>query len=422
MNKLINKTLFYFISIAILLLVISAPLFYYMMERLYLEDVNESILIRKDEFKLNHLPTLTFNDIANFNRFNRDVQILGDTISPIQDQISLQYFWDKVPNESEPYQVLYTRIYIQNEHYWLMVRMNLVESEDLIKTLTGLYLTILFILLVVLFLIISVVSKKLWSPFYDTLEKIDDFNLEQSLFPQFSKTKTEEFKQLNSGLEKLIKQNLDAYKTQKEFTENASHELQTPLAVFRSKLDVLLQEPGLTENQATIISSLYDACSRLARINKNLLLLSKIENQYFTEKTEVNVVKLLQESIPYFNEQAQAKNLKIVPDIAHSELVILANKGLIEILINNLLLNAIRHNYQNGKVQIEIKLNQLIISNTGSPDPLDLNKLFKRFSKTSENAHSSGLGLAIIYEICEMHGWKVNYQFLDRSHTFSVTF
>lgn len=202
--------------------------------------------------------------------------------------------------EWEPYRVLYTKINIQRQPYVLMIRLNLVESEDLIKTLTGLYFAVLFTLLLVIFFVTRFISNKLWQPFFDTLQKIEQFNIEQNLLPVFIATPIKEFTQLNKGLTKLIKDNLKAFQSQKEFTENAAHELQTPLAVFQSKLDMLLQEPSLNQNQAAILQSLYEAASRLSRLNKNLLLLAKIENNQYTIWEEVEVTGLLNGYSPLF--------------------------------------------------------------------------------------------------------------------------
>ncbi|HWZ23327.1 MAG TPA: HAMP domain-containing sensor histidine kinase, partial [Cytophagaceae bacterium] len=306
--------------------------------------------------------------------------------------------------------------------YTLMIRQNLVESEDLIKILTWLYLVVLFVLFLVLFILTRTVSKQLWKPFYDTLEKIERFAIEHHTLPDFTRSSIKEFEQLNQGLTKLIQENLNAYKSQKEFTENASHELQTPLAVFQSKLDLLVQQPNLPEAQIKIIHALYDAAARLIRVNKNLLLLSKIEHKQYAEKETIDITTVVNEVVPYFSEQAASKKIKIQTDFLKKPVLVNANKGLLEIMINNLILNAIRHNNEDGFITIVISNNLLRISNSGANKSLKTETLFKRFSKTSENAYSSGLGLAIIKQICQLYQWKENYSFKDSVHSFSIEF
>jgi signal transduction histidine kinase len=422
MNRLLNKTFLYYTFFATLLLVLSAPIFYWTIEHLYYKDIDEALSLRKAEFQKKNLPYIKTNEIPLWNNFNRDIRILPDTFTGTKDIVQQTFFTDSSENELEPYRVLYTNISIDHKSYLLMIRLNLVDSEDLMETLTWMYLAILFTLFVVLFVFTRFVSNRLWQPFYETLQKIESFNIERHTLPDFTSTSIREFKQLNMGLTKLIEENIRAFKSQKEFTENASHELQTPLAVFQTKLDLLLQQPSLSEEQGKIIHSLYEAAARLVRVNKNLLLLAKIENTQYSEKETIDISNIIREVVPYFSEQAESKNIKIQTEIPPVPVSINANKGLVEIMINNLLLNAIRHNHTDGTISIIVSNDSLLISNSGANHSLNANTLFKRFSKSSEDAHSSGLGLAIIKQICQLHQWQINYEFKNSFHLFSIVF
>jgi signal transduction histidine kinase len=421
-NRLLNKTLLYYTFFATIILLLSAPFFYWMMEKLYTDDVDEAIVLRKKEFETNYLQTLHISDIALWNKFNRDIRILPDTITgKPKDSIVQETFYDAMVPEWEPYRVLYTKVKIDGQLYVLMIRLNLVESEDLIKTIIWIYIGILFSLLLVIFFITRFISNRLWQPFYDTLKKIEQFNIEQHSAPEFKETNIKEFEQLHAGLEKLIRGNLQSYASQKSFTQNAAHELQTPLAIFQSKLDLLLQDNSLTLPQSVIVQSLYEATSRLTRINKNLLLLAKIENNQFGDTTLFSVNELITDVTPYFEEQANSKKLVIDKEI-DSIVSINANRGLAEIMINNLFLNAVRHNIENGKILVSLKDNRFTIANSGTTQPLNETILFKRFGKDSADVQNSGLGLAIVKEICDRHGWQVSYKFEDGLHYFSVSF
>lgn len=415
-----NINLLFFIFT--LILALSIPFFYWMIEKLYVEDVDESIMLRKREFLAKNSSFLTINDITAWNRFNRDTRILPDTvITKPKDRIIQEIFYDEMMPEWEPYRVLYTNVDIGQQQYVLMIRLNLVESEDLIKTLTWVYCGLVFALLIIIFFLTRFISNRLWHPFYDTIDKIKEFNIEQHPLPVFRSTPIVEFRQLNKGLNKLIRENLKAYQGQKEFTENAAHELQTPLAVFQSKLDMLLQEPSLNKNQAEILQSLYEAASRLSRVNKNLLLLAKIENNQYTSLEDVNVKCLINEVLPYFSGQALSRNLAICADINEAP-TLHACKPLVEIMINNLILNAIGHNSMNGSIAIKASAKQLIISNTGEQQKLNSESLFKRFAKFSKSSSSSGLGLSIVKQICQRQNWQIHYQYKEDKHNFTVTF
>lgn len=422
MNRLLNRTLINYTFFATLILILSSPFFYWMMEKLYLDDVDEAILLRKKEFLINNRASLKTDDVSIWNRFNRDTRLLPDTITTKpKDHIIQETFYDAMTPEWEPYRVLYTNVIIEQKPYVLMIRLNLVESEDLIKTLTWLYFGVLFTLLIVIFFITRFISNRLWQPFYDTLEKIRQFNIEHHTLPVFTKTPIKEFRQLNKGLINLINDNLKAYQSQKEFTENAAHELQTPLAVFQSKLDMLLQDTSLNRNQAAILQSLYEAASRLSRVNKNLLLLSKIENNQYTVWEQVDIQGIIEDLTPYFSEQALSRNLIIHTNIINAPLLN-ASKPLVEIMISNLILNAISHNKMNGDISIKVTFNEFIICNTSDQAKLDSENMFKRFGKISRASNSSGLGLAIIRQICQLHNWKVGYNYQIDKHFFTITF
>jgi signal transduction histidine kinase len=422
MNRLLNKTLLYYSLLATIILLLSAPFIYWTMEKLYREDVDEAILLRRDEFELNNRNDLRIEDIPIWNKFNRDTRILPDTLSTIpKDSIIQQIFYDALVPEWEPYRVLYKNVKIEGEPYVLMIRLNLVESDDLIRTIVWIYIGILFALLLVIFFITLFISNRLWKPFYDTLQKIESFNIEQTKPPRFIKSRISEFQQLNDKLTKLIQHIISSYISQKNFTQNASHELQTPLAVLQSKLDLLLQDNSLKEGQVDILNSLYESASRLNRLNKNLLLLAKIENNQFPGTTIFDINNIINEVLPYFSEQALSRKL-IIEIKSQCSLILSANRTLTEVLINNLFMNAIRHNQESGKITVEIKEKIFLISNTGSGTMLDSAGIFEPFTKKSTDPRSSGLGLAIVKEICDRNGWTIQYQYDSNLHIFTIIF
>ncbi|WP_447640349.1 MULTISPECIES: sensor histidine kinase [Chitinophagaceae] len=422
MNRLLNRTLLYYSFFATVILLLSAPFIYWTMERLYKDDVDEAILLRRDEFELNNRQSLRISDIPVWNKFNRDTRILPDTVkcSP-KDSIVQQVFYDALVPEWEPYRVLYKDVSIEGKTFVLMIRLNLVESDDLIHTIAWIYIGILFALLLMIFFITLFVSNRLWRPFYDTLYKIEQFNIALNNVPEFSVTKVREFSQLNNGLTKLIQHSLRSYTMQKNFTQNASHELQTPLAILQSKLDLLIQDSSFRKEQVVILHSLYESVSRLTRINKNLLLLAKIENKQFAEVSSFTLNSIIKEVIPYFAEQAENKKLVIEADL-NSTINLNANKVLTEIMINNLFLNAIRHNIDNGKIILKLEANCFSIANTSAIKTLDSHTVFERFKKKSTDIRSSGLGLAIAKEICDRNGWEIRYGFENGLHLFTIQF
>lgn len=264
------------------------------------------------------------------------------------------------------------------------------------------------------------ISRRLWKPFDETLKQIEGFRLESGTIPQLPDSNIKEFGRLNHALNRLMGNSLKSYRTQKEFTENASHELQTPLAVFQSKLDLLLQQPDLTEQQATTIQDLYQVSSRLSRLNRNLLLLAKIDNKQYGQMDTIDIASILNELLPMLESLAQG--ISIHKYFQESTLITHGNKALTESMINNLIVNAVRHNQANGRINLEIRNQHLIISNTSDEAALDKRLIFNRFYRPSEKVKGNGLGLAIVKAICNYHGWTIDYGYKDGQHIFIIRF
>ncbi|MFA5433795.1 MAG: HAMP domain-containing sensor histidine kinase [Candidatus Paceibacterota bacterium] len=391
------------------------------MKNFYAKDLDELIKFRSEHFVETNNSTLKISDIDYWNRFNEDMKILPYENSYPLNKVVQKSLFSNVENHEIDYRIYYRKISIEGKPYVFMSQIAMIESKDLFRTLGVQYLLFFVIIVIGLLGIQFVLSRGLWKPFYNSLNEIEDFNLEKGEIPEFEKTTTTEFARLNGNLTKLMEENVASYKQQKEFTENASHELQTPLAVFQSQLDLLLQDNSLNESQMNVIESLYDVSSRLTRLNKNLLLLSRIDNSQFKETITIDFSQLLERQLTYFKELASNNGITLSANIQNA-LEITANKVLLESLINNLISNAIRHNYSGGFIHIEVNGNTFQIGNSGSKTPLDKEKVFRRFSRTSEERKGNGLGLSIINQICKLHGWEVRYNYKDEIHCFYVNF
>lgn len=419
-KKLLHKTSRVYLLFSAVLLIVSAPLFYYITERLYIEETDETLILHKNEFVKYSLPTLKTAEIQNWNKYNRNIKIEPFKNSG-KDTIFYNSYYDALDAEIEPYRELNASILIDGNPYTYSARINLVEKEDLMKSIAILFLVIISLLLIGLFLITKRLSINLWKPFYETLNKIEKFEIDKSNHPKITETNIEEFNRLNNSIEKLITKNTSIYHSQREFVENAAHELQTPLAVFQAKIDTLIQNADFTQEQYKMLSSLNDSVSRLNRLNKNLLLLSKMENDIYNEKQTINLNEAIEKHFDFFTEQAKAKNLIIKTEMKEA-IAVKSNPVLAEILISNLFLNAIRHNVSNGQVLVTLSNHSLTFSNTGQSQTLVADKLFNRFSKSNPSEQGNGLGLAIIKKIADLNNWKISYSFANNLHSFSVAF
>ena len=421
MKSLLNKNISQFLLYTTLILIGFSPVFYFVMKHYYTEDLDELIIYRSNDFKKHMLPEFGLDEVRTWNLYNEDIKVLYPNLETVVDEPVEEYLYNKSEGHNIYYRLYYTNIDIEGQPFLLMSRIPMIEAKDMVINLSFQYLIIFSVLLFSLTIVQRIISKKLWGTFYDSLRKIETFSLEQGTVPEFAETNITEFARLNEMLSKLIKNNVIIYKQQKEFIENASHELQTPLAVFQSKLDILLQDSNLTESQSKTIQMLYNTSSRLSRLNKNLLLLAKIDNEQFKDLKEINFIETLDSQLGFLIELAENNGLHVSVHF-NNALTIHANTTLLESLINNLIVNAIKHNKPEGSIYITVDGNTFTVSNTGTDPELVQEKIFRRFSRTTEEKKGNGLGLAIVSQICKLHRWNIAYSFIENRHTFTVCF
>ena len=255
---------------------------------------------------------------------------------------------------------------------------------------------------------------------YNTLDRLKAFELDKSEAIPLQETRIVEFNDLNKAIGHLTERSRKVYLNQKEFIENASHELQTPIAIFQSKLDALMQSPHLTQDDAETLMELESVAQRMSRLNKNLLLLSKIDNDQFLAKEPVELSALIENQIRSQKPVAQLHDIGILLTLTPLELT--ANKTLIEVLLTNLFHNAIRYSLKGEDIKIAIDDTTLSVSNKGRPLTISFEKMTERFSKESTDPNSTGLGLAIVKKICDSCGYTLTYSFHNMTHTFSIKF
>ena len=338
------------------------------------------------------------------------------------DSFRNENFFMEYDEEMEPYRVLETYFIDKNgNHHKLEIRTATVEEDDFIESLL-IALVILYILIIASILIINNISlKKIWKPFYSTLNYLRDYEFGKNKKLISNKTPITEFKLLDSEIAKMITRNEKSVYQQKQFIENASHELQTPIAVALNQIDVLLESDDLTQKNYLEINQIRNTLKRMSTLNQSLLMLSKIENQQFKDKEEVVFNTVVKTMISDFNSILEFKSIALEL-IENGEFKTLINKDLAYSLLSNLIKNSIKYNINNGKIIIEIDNLSLKIKNTSKrKTPLNSEDIFSRFYKESEDHLSTGLGLSIVKTIIDNHSnMDVSYAFEDPFHVFSL--
>lgn len=311
--------------------------------------------------------------------------------------------------------VVYTHINGQN--YRITLLLSRLESDDFAGVAFWFMLAVFALIILILFQLNYRLSVSVWKPFYSTLKRLKEFRLDGGQREHLPMTAIDEFDQLNSALETMMQKIQTDFANLKEFTENASHETQTPLAVIKSKLETILSDQTLTHIQRDQIRVAFEATIRLSKLNEALLLLSKIENRQFIAETELNLCDLIKDRLEFVEELLSLKHISVELD-AETPVQVKMNCYLAEILINNLINNAIRHNGEGGQLVITSSANKIVFSNPGEPLRVGPEKLFQRFVKQSAGNESTGLGLAIVAEICKNYNISLQYLYQKGFHSF----
>lgn len=324
--------------------------------------------------------------------------------------------------EDEPVRVLRTYFMTDDRKYYeLLIQTSTVEKEDMIETIVW-SMAILYLSLVgCILLVIHLAFRKSFKPLYKLLSWLRSFQIGRPLAPLNISTPVEEFGILTEAVRESVRRTNELYNKQKQFVENASHELQTPLAICMNKLELLSENPDCTEQQFKEIATLHQALNSIIRLNKSLLLLSRIENKQFPDTRDICLNHLTKDIVEDFCEMYEHKAIHLTFE-DKEPLIYTLNESLASTLIANLIKNAFVHNYEEGTVSLCIDRHTFTIANTGHAGQLDTQSLFNRFSRQTEHKESTGLGLAIVKSIADLYDIRITYLYANRMHTFRLTF
>lgn len=418
--KLLNYTTFYF-SIALFFVIgIWSVIFYVnMIDEVYdsLDDGLENTKINIVT-KLEKDPALLF--LSDINERHYRIEKVPVSRFP-EDLYRDTLLFTENEKDYEPYRVLESYFTNQGQSYKLTVITSMVEEDDLIEDLFFSVIWLYFGLIGCVVLLNKVILTRTWQSFYSTLKQLTDFRIEKEDVFEAEKSKIAEFNLLNETLEQLLNRTTQVYRDQKQFIENASHELQTPLAITLNKLELLLKNNNLSEHEYGIIDSAINNLQRMSRLNSSLLLLSKIENHQFQNSVRVDLKGVLNNTLEQLEDFAAYKEVRVeVMNLENSEHYI--HPDLAAILFTNLVKNAIIHNYKSGDVRVYLDETIFYIENTGVKEALPKEKLFDRFYKKGNSTSSTGLGLAIVRTIVTTSGYRLGYSFEDNRHRISIYF
>jgi signal transduction histidine kinase len=381
-----------------------------------LEDYSELIITRSLAGK--ELPA--HDSGSNNQYFLREVdESYVRSHQAISYRDSMIYIKEK--NETEPARIL-TTIFKdkENRHYELSVFTPTIEKRDLQEAIFHLLIALFATLLIAILVINIWVFRRSMKPFYQLLNWLDKYRLGQENEPLDISTYTTEFRKLNEAVKRYATHSEEIYRQQKLFIGNASHEIQTPLAVCQNRIEMLMEDESLSEEQLSELAKTYQTLEYVSKLNKSLLLLSKIDNSQFVDSANVCINELVHRYMDDYQEVYDYKEIQITLN-EKENFHLLINETLATMLITNLLKNAYVHNNEHGTIQIEIGKDYITFSNSGDLQPLDEKRVFERFYQGKKKEGTTGLGLAIVAAICRQCSLAVSYRFVNNMHEFHVT-
>ena len=416
--KLLNRSLLHLAIVLFPLLGLWATVFYFNM----MDEVHDSIDDGLANYKLLIIQRMENDSTVQlhtaFNESNYALREVSRTqAAAMRDTYRDTMMYMQFEDDLEPVRMLTTAFVSQGRYYELRVISSMVEEDDLMSDLFWALVWLYLLLLLAIILVNNVLLRKIWGPFHQILTQLKTYRLGDGNALAQVRTDITEFNELKTTTAALLHHASEAFNGQRSFTENAAHELQTPLAIAINKLELLAEQDS---PQPEALAQVLDLLQRLTRINRSLLLLSRIENRQFGSTGQVPLHQLCQQLMEELGQFAYFKEVTFTYT-EHDTPTLQMNAELATVLVSNLLKNAIVHNYAQGQVHVMLEQTQLTISNSGPDQALDATRIFHRFHKEGDSTGGSGLGLAIAKAITDLHGMGLHYNH-DTMHRFTIRF
>ena len=413
--KLLTRTYLHFVWIGLLVFLAGGWIFYIRMENILNEETQEKLEAQSEvisrfvaEKKLLP-PADLLTGFPQFRESHAQKPSWADTLLYRPDE-----------GETLPYRIYQFPVELEGKKYLAVIGMSLFEQDDLLETVSYSFIMLFGLFLVVLILSSFLLTRNTWKPFLALIQLMDQYRPGLGVPENKIRTRISEFNSLKQQVLHFMQRSEQEYDRLRAFSENAAHELQTPLAVLQSKTEQLMQSPGLDQNQLGELASFQEQLSRLRKINQTLLLLTRIDHGLYKEVLQIRADLVIQRQLKELEELFAMKHISLQTHM--SECLFLMNEQLIEILVSNLLNNALKFTPENGKVSIYAERNVLRFENQGVP----LRKpeaVFERFYKDDSSSDSTGLGLSLVQSIADQSGLKVSYSSRENGtiHVFEIS-
>lgn len=420
--KLLTYSSKKYLWLSSLLIVLSIPAFYFVVNSLILQATdqalqNQAALIPKHLAEIN-----TPAELEIWRKLDQNIEVsLFDKNHFNEEPFNIDVI-NPVTKDFQEYRYLQKKVEIFGISHTVTFKTSLVEKKELLRSILVVQISLLLLIFIGFIIINRTINKNVWKPFNQIVAFLKNYELSKGKELTEEELEIEEFNDLKFAIKNLTDRTKASYQLQKEFTENAAHELQTPIAIIKSKLDLMLQDKALSSNQSKLIDHIFYVLQKLSDLNKNLLFLSKIENQQFNFEDKIDgaaTVSKVIENLKFFAEGKYQQLLFPRPQSVFFE----GNQSLFDQLVQNLMINAIQYSPKGSIINVLLTDDSLIFVNEGPALEFSEEKLFSRFSKTVEKEQKgNGLGLAICKKIAAVHGFEMRYEYKNSKHHFFVIF
>jgi signal transduction histidine kinase len=416
--KLLTKSTLLIATLSLFLFFIMGIIFFQVLKNMSLSALNRELGDLKEvvEGYLEHnesdlyegLPGIDSLSVLRLKSVQQEADIFGDTL--MFDQRDEQY---------KTFRYLQFTKSAGGERYLVKIYKSTTPTDQLVERVTLMMTLMVILFLAGIFILNRFIFANLWGDFFEAIEKLKHF--ETSKEPVIlGEQDIEEFEELRNALEVMTRRLAADYRELKEYTDHTTHELQTPLAVIKSKTELLIQSKNLGAEEMKCLEAINTSVNQLSRLNTTLTLITRIENRQFTEKEEVRLHFLLDRHLELLEEAIHLRGITVDRSYRDKEKILYMDQGLADLLIANLLKNAIVHNKDGGNILLETRPDSLIIRNDGPPLQFDQEELFTRFVRDTKRSGNFGLGLSLVKKVCEYYNFSVNYSFENQQHTFSI--
>jgi signal transduction histidine kinase len=407
------------IAASVVVFIVGSVAFYFVLRLVLIRQLDDALRTEQTEIisyveMHNKLPEVV-------NAYNQEITF--KEVSGLQPDVVYysEKTWRLEEKEIEWLRKLQFGIRVAGSNYQVTVAKSQVETEDLLQLVILIGAGMIALILLAGYVINRILIKRLLKPFYKTVHEVELYQLPRQQALQFPVSGTSEFDLLNQQLFSMTERVQHDYQVVKEFSANAAHEMQTPLAVIRTHTEAMMQDEQVLERHLKSIQTIDQSVNRLTRLNQDLLLLARIENGQFPLHEHIELDKIVQQKAVELRELIASQKIDL--QLQLTPVQISGNQHLTEVIVNNLLNNAIRYNKEGGTIIINVSPQQLTVSNTSVLPMLEKNKISRRFYRhPNTKVDGNGLGLSIVNQVCTLIGYTLQYDFQNGFHIFSISF